>query len=194
MRFQKLVLMASSIVAISGAVPALAQQDLQQQFEELKRPVIGPVEIPQDRLRGPGLNSGAKHWISPMLENSPGTINGEPFTIDRKRLRQTFELSTINPNSRQPANAYIDCFTKEGIRLSRYSSAFVVPPSGASNWSASIVTPPASGDGGVTDVDTIWCAVGADMPIVAFGWSVRRFGSEVSKYHFSLERAVVASN
>jgi len=193
MKIQKLVWLAVSSFAVAGLLPASAQQELQKRFEELKRPDLGQLVIPDDAFRSPGFDSGATHWISPMLDNSPGTINGEPFTIDRKRLMQTFELSTVNPNGSQPANAYVNCFIATGAHLTRYATSFIVPPMGASNWSASTVTPPASGDGGVTDVDSIWCSVGADVPIVVYGWTVRRFGSEVSKSHFSLEPAAPAS-
>lgn len=177
--------------AMMTAPTGVAAQDLKQQLEKLPRPGVGPLELPRDRLR-PSYDSGAKHWISPMLENAPGTIGGEHYTINGKRLYRTFEISVINPNADRAANAYVNCYDASGAFLTRYATSFAVPPSGAANWSANSVTPPATTDGASEDVDNIWCVAGADAPVVAFGWSVRRFGSEVSRYHFSLERAAAA--
>ena len=181
------LLSAAFIIAPSGA----GADPLKERLEAIQRPDLAEIVLPRDRLR-PSYNSGATHWISPMLENAPGTIGGEHYTIDGKRLYRTFEISVINPSAERAANVYVNCYNAGGAMLSRYTTTFAVPPSGASNWNASSVTPPATTDGASEDVDNIWCVTGADGPVVAFGWTVRRFGGDVSRYHFSLERASAA--
>lgn len=174
--------------AVMAAAPAGAADQLTKKLpEQLTRPGLSPVEISRDRLR-PSYDSGATHWTSPLLENAPGSIGGEYFTIDGKRLSKWFELSVINPNADKPVNAQIGCYDAAGAALSRYNATLSVPPSGASNWSSMDVTPPATTDGASQDIDNIWCVVGGDAPIVVFGWTARKFGSEVSRQHYSLER------
>lgn len=174
-------------VMVVAALAGAAAQITKEQVEQLKRPGAGQREIPPDRLR-PSFDSGATHWISPLLENAPGTIGGEHFTIDGKRLSRWFELSVINPNADRSVNAYIGCYDAGGAMLARYNTTLPVPPSGAAGWSTLDVTPPPTTDGASQDIDKIWCVIAGEAPIVVFGWTIRRFGSDEGRYHFSLER------
>ncbi len=185
--------LAIGVAFIAGAMigaPALAQETTQERLQDLARRVIGP-ELPQvDRTVGrASYDSGATHWISPVLRNAPGTISGEYYTIGRKRLARTFEFSVINPNADNNITAYVSCYDEAGSHLSRYSQSFNVLPMGAVNWSSSSVTPLVSSDGATEEIDDVWCVVGGDRPTVVFGRTVRNHGGDVSTAHFSLERA-----
>lgn len=188
----------ATVAAIAGAMfsaPAIAQGITKEGLKDVTRQVIDQARLPQisDQVRRASYDSGARYWISPMLRNAPGTIGGEQYTIDRKRLTRNFELSIINPNGDHSVSAIVGCYDASGAYLMRYQKTFNVPPSGAVNWNSSSVTPPSTSDGASEDVDDIWCVVGGDRPVVVFGWTVRQFGAEVSKYHFSLERAEAAA-
>ncbi|VAW03642.1 hypothetical protein MNBD_ALPHA05-647 [hydrothermal vent metagenome] len=185
---------AATIVGLMSGATVLAQETTQERLQDLARRVVGP-ELPQiDRtIRRASYDSGASYWISPVMRNAPGTISGEYYTIDRKRVARTFEFSVINPNGDNNVTAYVNCYDEAGAPLSRYNQSFTVPPMGAVNWSSSSVSLPISNDGATEEVDDVWCVVGGDRPTVVFGRTVYRLGSEVSKYHLSLERATPAA-
>ncbi len=181
---------AASCVGMMIGAPVLAQEKTQERLQDIARRVIGP-ELPQvDRtIERASYDSGARHWISPMLRNAPGTISGEVYTINRKRLTRSFEFSVINPNAENNVTAYVSCYDAAGSYLSRYNQSFTVSPMGAVNWNSSTVSPPVSSDGATEEVDDVWCVVGGDAPTVVFGATVRKYGGEVNRSHFSLERA-----
>ncbi len=185
---------AAAIIGTTISTPVLAQDTTQERLKDVARRAIGQAPLPQinETVGRASYDSGATHWISPLLRNAPGTIGGEHYTINGKRLTRNFELSVINPSAEHAVAAYVGCYNAGGAYLSRYAQSFTVPPSGAVNWNSSSATPPATTDGASEDVDNVWCVVGGDRPVAAFGWTVRQFGSEVSKYHFSLERAAPA--
>lgn len=191
MRFRKLAIIVSAGFSAFLSVPTLAQQIDKERLQDVTRQVIDRAGVPQitERVRRASYDSGARYWISPMLRNAPGTIGGEQYTIDRKRLTRNFELSVINPSGDHGVSAVVGCYDASGAYLTRYQNTFSVPPLGAVNWNSSSVTPPSTTDGASEDVDDIWCVVGGDRPVVVFGWTVRQFGGEVSRHHFSLERA-----
>lgn len=193
MGFRKIAIIAGAVV-MTGALfntSSLAQEIDKERLQDVTRRVIDQAGLPQitERVRRASYNSGARYWISPMLRNAPGTIGGEVFTIDRKRLARSFEFSVINPSGDHSVSAFINCYDASGAYLVRYQKTLSVPPLGAANWDSLDVTPPETSDGASQDNDDVWCVVGGDHPVVVFGSTVRRFGSEVSRYHFSLERA-----
>jgi hypothetical protein len=185
---------AASLIGMMAGATVLAEETTQERLQDLARRVVGP-ELPQiDRtIRRASYDSGASYWISPVIRNAPGTISGEYYTIGRKRLARTFEFSVINPDGDNNVTAYVNCYNEAGAPLSRYNQSFTVPPMGAVNWSSSSVSPPISSDGTTEEVDDVWCVVGGDRPTVVFGRTVRNHGGNVSKSHFSLERATPAA-
>ncbi len=186
---------AASIAGAMVGAPALAQETTKEVIKDLARRAIGQPQLPQvDRTIGrASYDSGATHWISPMLRNAPGTISGEVYTINGKRLTRTFEFSVINPSTENSVAAYVGCYDASGAPLSRYSYSLNVPPMGAVNWSSNLVSPPVSSDGATEEVDDVWCVVGGDAPTVVFGSTARKYGGEVNRSHFSLERAAPAA-
>ncbi len=195
MHFRKLAVVVSAATIIGAMTSATAQETTQGRLKDIARRALDQPELPQiDRTVGRvSYDSGATHWISPMLRNAPGTISGEVYTIGSKRLTRTFEFSVINPNAENSVTAYVGCYDAGGNHLSRYNQSFNVPPMGAVNWNSGSVTPTVSTDGVTEEVDDVWCVVGGDGPTVVFGWTVRKLGAVVSKYHFSLERAAPAA-
>jgi hypothetical protein len=197
MYFRKLAVTigVASIAGLVISAPALAQETTQERLKDLTRRAIGQQELPQvtRQIARASYDSGATHWISPMLRNAPGTISGEAYTIDRKRLTRNFVFSVINPNAENSVAAYVSCYNAAGNPLSRYNQSFNVPPMGAVNWSSSSVSPPISSDGSTEEIDDVWCVVGGDRPTVVFGRTVRKLGPEVTTSHFSLERATPAA-
>ncbi|NOX81452.1 MAG: hypothetical protein GXP06_00375 [Alphaproteobacteria bacterium] len=196
MHFRKLAAAfgAASLIGMMTGVSVSAQETTQERLKDIARRAIGP-ELPQiDRtIRRASYDSGATHWISPVLRNAPGTISGEVYTINRKRLVRSFEFSVINPSAENNVAAYIRCYEETGAPVSRYNQSFSVPPMGAVNWSSTSVLPPVSSDGATEELDDVWCVVGGDRPAVVFGRTVRNFGGTVSTSHFSLERAAPAA-
>lgn len=179
---------AAVLAAMTGLFSASVASAQELRLPTTKRPPLDrQIELDPNRLR-PGFDSGARYWIAPLLENSPGTISGEIFTIDGKRLVKSFDLTIINTNADRDIKAEVGCFDAGGNYLLRYRSVIDISKSAAHRWRSGAVTPPPTTNGADEDMDTIWCAVSADAPLVVFGWSERRFGSDISRTHFSLER------
>jgi len=180
-------------LAAAGTIATASAQDLSKQGKALVPNLPQVPNLDPARLK-PDYPGGAAAWISPMLVNAPGTIGGERFTVDGKRVVVEFGFSMVNGNGRQTANANLICFDAGGRYVPRYNQTFIIPPLGAANWESKSVTPPATTDGATQDRDEIWCAINADTPIYAFGWSQRQFGQDENRRNITLERASPAGN
>lgn len=184
----KLVRHLAVLATIAIATPSFGQEELGRRLEEAIKPTIDGKGLKKPELKKFGFNSGAKYWVSPMLRNSHSTINGQQWTSSGSPVMEYFEFSVINPSGANAASAFLNCYSADGVRVLQFSKNFTLAPLSAKNLSSMDVPPPASGDDGVFDYHDVWCAVGANTPIVAFGWTERRHAGQVRRDNFSLER------
>ena len=188
----KALLFAGAAMAF-GVVTAASAQDLQLPKKSKLPGLTKPVEIDPSRLR-PNYPGGATSWIAPMLTSAPGTISGERYSIDGKRLEREFGFSIVNANGSQASTAAIRCFDAAGNHQPRFNQTLTIPSLGAANWRSLSVAPVATNDGVTEDKDEVWCSIFSDIPVFAYGWSERRFGQDHDRSNISLIAAQPAGN